>query len=222
MSLIITAGYGEKDFWEGYTQMRNQFKDGEYVLFRGKELIKRSMQPIYEQTCVPFNGLSEEQGYDVVHQVFQDDVEFNNNERETMDKTFNMPDEYMQQIKKILDKAERQTGESYHAEIYQQGATDKYTKTNIINDLEHRNGYEVYCMKPKYKALEGKYETIADIKAKLKSYCGPYDFASVDIKGGCIYTSGGGSISICHTLGFVRIYKVSKNKNSRHCIIKTD
>lgn len=206
MSLIITAGYSQTDFWEGYTRMRNQFKDGEYVLFRGKELIKRSMQPIYEKTCVPYNEY--EHGYDVVHQVFQNDVEFNNNERKAMTKTFNMPAEYMQQIKQILDNAERQTGERYHAEIYQQGATDNSwnePKTNIINDLAYRNGYEVYCMKPQYKALEGKYETIADITEKLESYCGPYDYASVNIKSGCIYTSGGGSVSICHTLGFVRI-----------------
>lgn len=59
------------------------------------------------------------------------------------------------------------------------------------------------------KDLEGEYSSIEEIKQKINLLCTPYRYFGntirVDAQTGHVYHSEGGSVAICHTVGYIKI-----------------
>ena len=198
-------------FWSAYMAMRPQFKIGEYVLFHNGTFVSKSDAPF------PINYSSDvEPNYDImeyVHQVADNDEDFYQYAlRFPRDKPLEPDAEQKHLLDTLLAQLE-QNGNYFSITITQAFTGDKY----VVGDFDQRK-YVIYGTDADYKILNGEYENRAQIKQKIKEakalsigsktgmsdHDTPFDNLYMDTTHGTLYLSGGGSVSSCRTVGFIK------------------
>jgi hypothetical protein len=115
-----------------------------------------------------------------------------------------IPDPYREKFMNLLELLEQETGKMYTLEVRIHGANHplKFKPFNM------RNKYIVSDMKAEFQDLEGEYRSGNEIESKIKELSkesSKWSHIRVDYHTGEIYKSGGGSVSICKTIGKLTI-----------------